>query len=193
MYPKGNKELEILKLYTGNYKRRLYLREISKLAEISLKATQNAVAALEEKRVLKSVVEGKNKYLFLNLENIQTKFLLLQAELYKTAKFVDKYPIFKTFIKELGHENTLIAFGSFARFSAGKDSDLDLLVISEKESKLPFHLLPYKIHEIRMKHSSFLKAFEKKENLVKEVEENHILFNNISFFVDIMWDNYGQQ
>ncbi|MEK6904149.1 MAG: hypothetical protein AABW87_01000, partial [Nanoarchaeota archaeon] len=73
MYQKRNKELDIIALYSGNYKAEFYLRQISKLAKLPLKTCQNALINLEKGRILKSNVEGKNKYFSLNLDNIQTK------------------------------------------------------------------------------------------------------------------------
>ena len=190
MYQKRNKELEIVSLFRGNYKARFYLREISKLSKLPLKTCQNVLASLEKAKILKSKIEGKNKYFSLNLENIKTKSYLLQAEIYQTDLFIEKYPQFKIFLKSLKTTNLIIIFGSFAKFTADKNSDLDLLVIAKKELKLPFHLLPFKPHQIKMSEKTFIKAIKEQENLIKEIEENHIILNNHSFYVSIMWDYY---
>jgi len=192
MYQKRNKELEILTLYLGDYTRQFYLRETSKLAKIPLKTTQNLLLNLEKKKILKSMLRGKNKYFKLNLDNIQTKFYLLQSEIYKTLLFINKYPLFKTFLKEIKTNKPLIIFGSFARLSADKDSDLDLIVISNKKEKLPSHLLPYKIHEVTISKNNFIKSMKNQEALIKEIQESHIILNNHSFYVGIMWDCYGK-
>ena len=191
MYPKRNGKLEVLRLYLGGYAKQFYLREISRLAKLPLKITQNAANALEKSRILKSSIKGKNKYFSLNLDNIQTKLYLLQSEIYNTLLFLEKYPQFKTFLKEVPNI-TIIAFGSFARFAAEKDSDLDLLIISKTQVKLPFHLVPYKIHEVHLSEKSFVKAVKKQETLIKEIEENHVILNNHSFYANIMWELYGK-
>lgn len=192
MYQKRNKELTVLALYLGDYVKQFYLREISKLTKIPLKTTQNLVSNLEKKKIFKSVVRGKNKYFRLNLDNIQTKLYLSQAEIQKTIMFVNKYPLFKTFLKELRTDAPLIVFGSFAKFTADKNSDLDLLIISKKELKLPLHLLPYKVHKIKLSNADFEKALKKQETLIKEIEENHIILNNHSFYINNMWSHYGK-
>ena len=192
MYQKRNKELDVISLYSRNYKTRFYLRQISKLAKLPLKTCQNVLIALEKKKILKSHVEGKNKYFSLNLDNIQAKSILLQAEIYKTDIFLEKYSQFKTFLKELNTNIPIIIFGSFAKLTADKNSDLDLLILSEKEQKLPFYLLPYKVHKINLSENSFIKAVKEQETLIKEVEENHIILNNHSFYLNTMWEQYGK-
>jgi predicted nucleotidyltransferase len=191
MYQNRNKELDVIALYSGNYKAEFYLRQISKLAKLPLKTCQNGLINLEKNRILKSKVEGKNKYFSLNLDNIQTKSILLQAEIYRTDIFLEKYSQFKTFLKELNTNIPIIIFGSFAKLTADKGSDLDLLIISEKE-ELPFHLLPYKVHKINLSESSFLKAVKEQEPLIREIEEKHIILNNHSFYVNTMWQQYGR-
>jgi predicted nucleotidyltransferase len=192
MYPNRNNELEIISLFRGNYKERFYLREISKISKISLKTCQNTLVKLEKNKILKSKTEGKNKYFSLNLENIKTKFYLQQAEIYQTDLFIEKYPQLKMFLKSFKTTAPIIVFGSFAKFVATKNSDLDLLIISNKDLKLSFYLLPFKPHQINMSEKTFLKAIEKQEDLIKEIEENHIILNNHSFYINIMWRYYDK-
>lgn len=155
-----------------------------------LKNVQNTVKSLEKSRIVKSSVRGKNKYFSLNRDNVQTKLYLLQAEIYRTLLFLKRYQPFKTFLKEVSTQIPIVIFGSFAKFAAEENSDVDLLIISEHEEKLPFHLLPYKIHEIRLSGDSFKKVLEKQETLIKEIEENHVILNNHSFYVNEMWNYY---
>jgi len=192
MYQNRNNELEVISLFKGNYKARFYLRQISKISKLPLKTCQNTLINLEKAKILKSKTEGKNKYFSLNLENIKTKSYLQHAEIYQTDLFIEKYPQFKMFLKSLKITAPVIIFGSFAKFTADKNSDLDLLIISNKELKLPFHLLPFKPHQINMSEKTFLKAIDKQEDLIKEIEENHIILNNQSFYINIMWGCYGK-
>jgi predicted nucleotidyltransferase len=190
MYQKRNNELEIIALFRGNYKSQFYLRQISKLSKIPLKTCQNVLFILEKNKILKSRIEGKNKYFTLNLDNIQIKSYLLQAEIYKTDAFLEAYPGFKIFLKSIDSNILLIIFGSFARLKADKDSDLDLIVVGKE--KLPFHLLPYKVHQIDLTEETFIRALKGQETLIKETEENHVILNNHSSYINIMWSHYGR-
>jgi predicted nucleotidyltransferase len=187
MYQKRNKELEVISLFRKDYKTRFYLREISKLSKLPLKTCQNTLLGLENNKILKSKIEGKNKYFSLNLENIKTKSYLLQSEIYQTDKFIEKYFLFNMFLKSLKTTHPIIVFGSHAKFKSNKNSDLDLLIISEKKLKLSTHLLPLKLHQINLSEKTFLKALKQKEDLIIEIKENHIILNNHSFYVDTMW------
>lgn len=194
MYRKRNinNELEIVNLYSGDYNKKYYLREISRLTRLPLKTTQNLVNSLENNNYLISSVVGKNKYFSLNLQNIQTKLLLLQAEIYRTSIFLDKYNYFKTFLKSVQGNTPIILFGSFAKGIATSKSDIDLFIISSKNDNLPFHLLPNKLHKIVLKENHFIKSLNDKEPLIREIIENHIIINNHSFYVNLIWEYYGQ-
>ena len=195
MYQIGNKELAVLSLYISEYTRKYYVREISKLASLALKTTQRTLQSLEKARILISEIHGKNKYFRLNLSNIETKYLLVQAEIYRTRFFLEKYPVFKTFLKELdvGHFlQPLILFGSFASLSSNKNSDIDLLTIGAKGKELPAHLLPHKIHEILLKTRDFIEAIEKGETLIKKIQENHVILTQHSAVVDMIWGKYAK-
>ncbi len=187
MYQIRNSELVILALYTSDYKREIYLREIARLAPLPLKTTQNAVGAIEQKHILKSQVHGRNKYFSLNLQNIQTKLALVQAEVYKTMLFVETHSSFAFFMKENRSSSPLILFGSIAKGTAHKGSDVDFLSISEKTEYLPFHLLPSKVHIVRLAEQAFRSSLEKGEALLKEIDSNHIILNGHSWYVHMLW------
>ena len=179
----------IMRLYLSNFKKRYYLREISKLTNIPLRTTQRLLQELEDDRIIRSRKEGKNKYYFLNLQNIKTKFYLLIAEINKTLIFLEEYPVFHSFLKEKIN-SCLVVFGSFAEFRATKTSDLDLLVIGKEEPS--FHLLPYEIHKIKISEKQFEKGLAQDEPLLKEILKNHVVLTNHSYFLEKLWNYYGK-
>jgi predicted nucleotidyltransferase len=190
MFQKRNRELEVLKLYLGDYSGRFYLREISSLSGIPVKTAYTVLGNMEKSRILRSQMSGKNRYFFLNLENIETRSALMQAEVERTADFLERYPAFRTFLKEMGTAAMVLVFGSFAGFRAGKGSDVDILVIG-KGPDLPGHLLPNRLHEVSLSEEAFLKAWKNDETLIKKVREKHVILNNHSLFVNMMWGKYA--
>lgn len=188
------KVYKILSLYCGDLKRKLHLREISRLSKLPLKTTSNHLRRLEKIKIIRSSLIGRHKYYELNLDNIKTKFLLIQTEIYRTSIFLSKYSVFKLFLNEVKPNNFMIVvFGSFAEFTATKNSDLDMLIISDKSLELPFYLIPYNIHEINLTSEEFLHSLEKDEVLMKEIITNHIVLYNHSYFVDSIWWYYGKK
>lgn len=194
MYKKGYNELRILEPYTKDYGARHYLRELAKLTGISLKSVQNALAGLEQGNILKATVHGKHKYFMLNRENPQSKLYLVQAEIAKTNAFLETYPFFKTFLKHAPSSITFIVFGSFASFTAKKHSDIDMIVIHKpgETATLPFHLLPDKVHQVVLLEHAFQKAVVQGDSLLREVEKNHVILTNHSYYTNIVWDTYGK-
>lgn len=190
MYQNRNSEMDVLSLYLGNYKKRLYLREISRLATLPLKTTQSTLSKLENEHILKGNYEGKNKYFVLNLENIRTKLYLLNAEIYRTNLFISKYTLFKPFLKELKTNATLIIFGSFAKFKADKNSDTDLMIISKEKIELPKHVLAFKLHEVNISELNFIESLRTGETITREIMDNHVILNNHSFYVNTIWNYY---
>ncbi len=193
MYHNQYNDLNVIKLYLENFAKKLYLREISRLSKIPLRNIQVTLSKLEEDSIIKSEFKGKNKYFCLNLDNIRIKYLILKAEIHKTITFLNRYPQFTAFLKEIKDiEACIIIFGSFAQFSANKDSDLDLLIISNEKIDLPHYLIPNKIHEIKLTKKDFIEAVEEDEIFIKKIKENHIILNNHSFFINIIWRRYAK-
>jgi len=110
-----------------------------------------------------------------------------------SSLFLEEYPEFKIFFKSVLSNSPIILFGSFAKFNAYKDSDIDLLIITNKEDIINTELLPNPPHIIEMNEKTFFKALNKHEELIKEIQENHIIINNHSFFVNAFWAYYEKE
>ena len=193
MYQNRNNEYEIISLFCGNLKNRFFLREISRKTNIPLKTVQTALKNLETNSILRSKIEGKNKYFFLNLDNISSKLMILHAEIYKTEKFIQQTLPVKTFINATKSNTPMLVFGSFAKYSNRKSSDFDMVILIKEDKGIPFHLLPYKIHKIVLEEESFIKALAAQETVIQEGVDNHIILNNHSFFINAIWDYYGKK
>ncbi|MFH0978570.1 MAG: nucleotidyltransferase domain-containing protein [Candidatus Woesearchaeota archaeon] len=194
MYPKRNNVFDVISLFRTDYRKRFYLREISRLTKMPLKTAQNVLATLEKETLLRSSLEGKNKYFALNLENVQAKSMLLQAEIYQTIRFLEHYGFFKTFLKAINTNLLIVVFGSYAKMTSTKDSDVDILIVQEPSTKQvqAFQLLPVNIHKVAMQQGTLVKAIRQNEPLIKEIEESHVILNNHSLYVNLMWDHYAR-
>ena len=191
MYQKRDNRAAILSLYTGDYGRELYLREIGRLARIPVKTAQDALFSLMKQKVLKSEARGKHRYFRLNLESIRTKLHLLRAETHKTLEFLNRHPGFEMFLKEMAADIPLVVFGSFAEGREKGDSDVDLLVLSGREVELPAHCLPNSLHAVRLGEAEFRRGLGGKEALIEEIRERHVILEGHSSFVNALWDLYA--
>jgi predicted nucleotidyltransferase len=185
MYPK---EYKIMNLLVSE-NRELYLREIHKLTKLSLKSVQNSLKNLEQERILISKIVGKNKFFRINKDEPKTRYALEIGELIKTIEFLNKNTLLKSFAEKIQNSeaDAVIIFGSFAKNTQKKDSDLDILILSEKEIGLPAHLSPKKIHSIVMNKEEFLKN-TKESVLISEIFINHIILKNSNLFINSIWE-----
>ena len=191
MYKKRYNIQKIISLFLGDYKREIHLREIGRQASLPLRTTQNLLSELEKESILKGETEGRNKYFSLNLRNPLTKLHLIQVEIYKTIFFLEKYPLLKPFVNELDGNIPVIVFGSFAKMTAGKKSDIDILIVGrdklKKSKTLPLDIVPFEIHEVNISGETLELSVKSGEALIKEIQKHHVVLNNHSYYVCTMW------
>lgn len=171
-------EYTILKLIS-EAERPLFFREISKLSKVSIGGTQKVLERYKD--YLNKKVEGRNTYFSIK-KNILGDCLIKQVKLEKLIYFLKKYPKFKEFFNYLIEEEVnCLVFGSYAKLNPSKDSDLDLLVVSNR--KLKEHLCPGELHLISLSESDFKKGLKNREAVLLEIINNHIIIRGFDFFV----------
>lgn len=190
--------LKILSNYLDDYKKSLHLREISREIKVDVKATQLQLKKLEKINVLCSAVKGRNKDYTLNLNNITTQYYLMMAETFVSIIYLKKNFLIKKIIREIGNKihDPIILFGSFAKSTYTKDSDVDLLIISDKKIKTSITLEASNLvgREINLKSTNrdrFMNGLRSNDPLIKEVVSNHIILKGIDEFCDIMWSYHA--
>jgi predicted nucleotidyltransferase len=153
----------------------IHLREIVRRSKLSYGTVQ---AILNKNiKLFDTKISGKNKH-FSFRSTTENKFLFIQIEAEKTRDFLKKNNNLIPFIENtLKLDVLIIIFGSFVQGKNTKKSDLDILLIAEKDVELPEHLCPYKIHKIFVKPVN-LPVF-KKEALYSEIIYNHLIVSNI--------------
>jgi len=180
---------KILELYLSNWKREYYLREISYKTGLPLRTVQNITESMVNEKILHQEYKGKNKYYFLNLNNITVKYELMITEIERTKKFLNKYKPFQLLLKQIKNLPPMLIFGSYAENRQLSKSDIDILIISNKEIE-ELNLLPYQLHLITINNKTFVKWFKKGETLLKEILRNHIFLNHHYYFIDLFWWYY---
>jgi len=186
--------LKILGLYLDDYKKSLHLREISREAQIDVKAIQLQLQKLEKINVLSSIIRGRNKDYSLNLNNVTTKYYLIMAEIFASIIHLKKNFMIKKIVEEIENKihDPLILFGSFAKGTYTKESDVDIFMIGDKKinTSLIIEATSMVGRKISVKSTSreqFLEGLRNNDPLIKEIVSNHIVLKGADQFSDIMW------
>lgn len=190
--------LKILGLYLDDYKKSLHLREISRKTKIDVKAIQLQLKKLEKINVLSSIIRGRNKDYRLNLNNVTTKYYLVMAEIFVSIIYLKKNFMIKKIVGEIENKihDPLILFGSFAKGTYTKESDVDVFIISDKKINTSSIIEATNMvgREISLKSANrqqFLEGLRNNDPLIKEVVSNHIILKGADEFSDIMWCHHA--
>lgn len=156
---------------------------IAKKHNLNQKTVANYLQKLEKEHILTSTIQGKNKIYLFNLEN-QIMDFILAIEHLKTFHFYQK----NSFIKEVAMKlkaatkGTLIIFGSYAKNTHKKDSDLDIYILGKaNEEKIDSIATLYNIDIHPKIYSKFTPDI-----LTKEVIKHHIIVKNAEPFIQEM-------
>lgn len=177
-------EFEILKLFIKGKNIFFHGREIARLLKKNQKTISKTLLDLENKKILYSEQRGKNKHYYLNFENPVMEEVIALVEINKKKKFLEKNAILLDAFRELERncQGLLLVFGSYAKNTQKKDSDLDLFLIGEIKN-LDYIKNSYgiKFHII----NSTKNKFDLNNNFLKEVLENHIIIKGVEDFTKL--------
>lgn len=184
---KIHNKYKILKLLLSNKKQEFTIRAIAQKIPIDYKATYLTIKQMIENNTIKAKKAGQtvlcsiNKKAFspdvFKAESIRKQEILKNKDLnvlYNRIKEDLKEPFF-----------ILLLFGSYASGKARKKSDIDLMLITDKEAikKKIRHivsLLPLKTHFIDFSSEEFLSMLKTTEfNVGKETFDNNIILFGI--------------
>ena len=125
MVQKGNNvKLEIIQLLL---KQECHVRGLAKSLDESHSTILRKLNKLVEQNVVDYKKEGKNKVFFLK-KNMLSRNHILQAEVHKLNSLLNKYPELMIILEQISKkvdEKLIIVFGSYAKFRARNDSDID--------------------------------------------------------------------
>lgn len=178
--------LNVLEAFSSDYRRKVYGSDLAKKLHMNQKTVSNILNKLEKEHILKFSVEGKNKYYYLNTFNTHIKEGIQLIEIGRKMGFLEKYKHLKDLFKKLEERSRgiVVIFGSYARGTPTKESDLDVFLIgtcsSVEDLETLYHL---KINII----TSNKKKFNKNEHIIKEIIKNHIVLKGVEDFVELLW------
>ncbi len=173
-------EIKILKAILKNNKE-YTIRELSLLINSDYKITHTAVKSLIAKKILEQRKAGNSSQIKLLL-NFSKE--ILEAESERTQELLKNknMKIIYEKLSSLHFQFISLIFGSYAKDKAEKNSDIDIMIISEKNNEKDvsrtLSLLPLNIHLTYLDYEEFLNMARTKEfNVVSEaINHNFIIF-----------------
>jgi predicted nucleotidyltransferase len=161
-------------------KERSHLRALARKLNSPLSTIQRRIAELQKENVIDYRMEGKNKVFFLK-NNLQAKNYIYSAERYKLAKLLKRYPqlsvIFDDLLRSI-NSRMIVLFGSYAKFSAKPDSDIDIYIDT------PDVKAKRKAEGINSKIRAKTGKFDTGSLLIKEIIRNHVILRGIEEFYE---------
>ncbi len=172
----------------------VHLRELSRLLNAGMPSIIHHVKNLEKERLIKKVREGRNVKLFLNYENKMIIPYIHMIEYTKLYLLPNKArsAIFE-FLKQLSKKPALtVLFGSYAKSTFTKKSDIDLFLVFNKPDKED---IEGKAKGIRYKHSVEIspvyismkefnqKFFDEKDKFMRELKKSKIIVQGVEWWV----------
>ena len=181
-------ETKILSFLLDNKEQKFTIKKIAEAVKINYRIVYEKIFLLEKEGLIKVTKAGNS-----NLCEFTNKFneKVFQAEydrkenLFKNKDFL----ILHNRLSELKFPFIALLFGSQAKGTAKKHSDIDILTISrnEKEIKTTISLLPEKIHLTNINYEEFINMLKSKEfTVVSEAIKNNIILIGIEEYYRIL-------
>lgn len=179
------------------------IREIAREIKKQYKSTWRSIQKLTYLGILKKEKIGSYRLWKLDLKNYQCKKNLVLIESHKVQKLFNKNKDIKNITEEtikkcLKHSSyfTLIIFGSYAKGTATKHSDLDILIlVQDEETKRKITntinkislFSPIKLNPKVIKAVQFMEMLrEKTLNVGKEIVKNHLIPYGAEAYYEIL-------
>lgn len=186
-----NKYFEILKQFLPDYSGQLYGRELIGKVSMSPKNIALTLERLEKENILEVNKKGNMKFYGLNYKNPEVKDIIILTEITNKSYFLKKNRKIAHIFED--EDRVVGIFGSHAKGTQKKDSDVDVFFIGDKRNKdieEKGKLYDLDVHVLYFSEKEFIKLIKEKNNLCKEIINNHVILFGIEKFVKIIWRDY---
>jgi predicted nucleotidyltransferase len=189
-----NSEIKILKLLLDHKEERFAIKKIAELAKINYRIAYENTLMLERDGLIKITPAGQSKlceYTYKFDRKIFDTEDERRKELFRNKDFL----VIQKGLSELTFPFIAVLFGSYAKGTANKHSDIDLLFIGGDERKImsTIRLVPDKIHATYVTYGNFISMAKSKEfTVVSEAIKNNIILIGIEEYYRLM-QNAGQR
>ena len=183
-------KIEILKLLIENKEEIYSIRKIALIRKINYKSAYNALKTLEKEEIVELKKAGNTRLCSFNNKFNETTFIAeysRRENLFKKREF----PIIHDSLSNLEFPFIILLFGSYAKGTETKHSDIDLLLISDEEHfkrvEEKIDLFPQDIHLTPVSYESFIRMAKSKEfSVVNEAIKNNIILIGIEEYYRLL-------
>ncbi len=157
-----------------------HVRGISRQLNESHSTVIRRLDTLMKENVLDYKIEGKNKVFSLK-KSLQAKLYVFNAERHKFIELIQKYPKLGVIIDDIlkkTDEKIVILFGSYAKFIAKNDSDIDIYV--DTDNRRVVESLKSAHTRINVK----IGRFDTGSQLIREIIKNHVILRGVEEFYE---------
>ncbi|MFH1175079.1 MAG: nucleotidyltransferase domain-containing protein [archaeon] len=155
-------------------KRPMHGRGLADYLRLPLTTVQNRLHVLTREGVVDYHTEGKNK-IFALKKNPVAKANIIMAEQYKLLKLYHSYPELQVILDEVAKQfkGMTILFGSYAKFLAKKDSDIDLYIASNERK------VKERVQQVNSRLSVQMGMLSKTDALSQEILQDHVIVSGV--------------
>lgn len=183
-----NEKINILRLLIENQGKKLSIRKISKLRKINYKSAYNAVKKLEKENIINLEKIGNTTICSFNRNFNETVFeaeYKRREELFRNKNLL----VVQKNLSELNFSFIALIFGSYAKRTQTKHSDIDLLTVGGDKEKIESVLsnFPLNIHLTSISHNEFIRMAKSMEfTLVSEALKINIILLGIEEYYRLL-------
>lgn len=189
-YNENGEKIEILKLLIENKEEIYSIRKIALVRKINYKSAYNAIKALEKQGIVELKNAGNT-----NLCSFNSTFndLVFKAEYSRRETLFKKreFPVIYNSLAKLEFPFITLLFGSHAKGTESKHSDIDLLLISDedhfKKVQATINIFPQEIHLTPVDYMGFIRMATSKEfSVVSEAIKKNIILIGIEEYYRLL-------
>lgn len=173
----------------------IHIRELSRRLKLSIPAVKNHVDKLLKEGLITRKYEGRNLKLYVNRKNRNLTSYLYQVESMRLKKLPKSIAdtVFDLIASLENKPIMVIIFGSYAKGTFTKSSDLDVMLIFnkssqeiEKKARLAGGRHGISLEPVYLSWDSFRKKFfDEKDAFMKELKENKIIVTGIEYWREL--------
>lgn len=181
-------DIKILKLLISNKEKDFTIKKIAEALKINYRIAYEQVGALEKEQLLRITRVGFSKICTFT-GNFNSKVYEAESARQESLCSDKNFLVLRNRLAKLNFAFTALLFGSHAKGTETKHSDIDILAIGgeEKEIKAALSLLPDKIHTTCVTYGGFIQMAKSKEfSVLSEALKSNVILIGIEEYYRLL-------